>query len=309
MSVHTPITANELSHFLLDYELGQLLSHEGLVGGITNTLYKVTTSQGCYSLTLFEALRSEELPFYTDLNQRLFDQGLPCAAAIPDKQGVAIKQLKSKPCIIAPYLPGEPCEKVTKTQCAAIGDFLAKMHVITEDQTQRHPNQRGQLWHQKTAASLLPVLRLDERELLEAELAFQSTQVYEALPQQIIHADLFRDNALFEGEVLTGVIDFYYACTDHRLMDLAIVVNDWARGDTGLLLQDKTDAILASYESTQPLTEAERRLWPAMLRRAALRFWLSRLHDAYLVDAKTRVTVHDPEVFAALLRQHQTQVS
>jgi homoserine kinase type II len=196
--------------------------------------------------------------------------------------------------------------------CQAVGDMLARMHLAGKDYNRHQPNLRGLIWWNETVPVVLPFLNASQSSLIQSELAFQNhvanSSAYAALPRGPVHADLFRDNVMFEGKgeslQLTGFFDFYFAGVDTWLFDLAVCLNDWCIDlDTGALHVEKTAALLAAYQAVRPLIGAERQLLNPMLRAGALRFWTSRLWDFHVPREASMLTPHDPTHFERVLRQ------
>ena len=302
MSVYTKITEAELSAWLSRYELGAVLELRGIAAGIENTNYFVTTQQGRYVLTLFERLAPSDLPFYLGLMTHLAERGIPCPLPIAAKNGDTMTEFKAKPAALFTRLSGATLVKPTAHHCAAVGGVLADMHLAGRDYAGRLENPRGPKWWNQTAPQVMRFLDAEAQVLLQSELAFQAAHRASDLPRGPIHADLFRDNVLFEGEQLTGALDFYFAGVDAWLFDVAVTLNDWCVDADGKLEHDRADAFLSAYHRRRPLTDEERRAWPVMLRAAALRFWLSRLYDFHLPRPGELVHAHDPEHFRRILK-------
>ena len=191
--------------------------------------------------------------------------------------------------------------------CAEVGAMLAKMHLAAQDYPLYQPNLRGLAWWNETTPIVLPFLSADNQELLRAEMHFQqalaASDLYHALPRGPIHADLFRNNVMFDGDRLTGFFDFYFAGCDTWLFDVAVTVNDWCIDLTsGQTDPARVRAMLDAYQAQRAFTADEKQTWPAMLRGAALRFWLSRLADFYLPREAELLTPHDPAHFERILR-------
>lgn len=304
MSVYTTIERDELVAFLCRFSLGQLTDFAGISAGIENTNYFVTTTNGEYVLTIFEELTAEELPFFLNLMAFLAEHNVPSAHPLADSDGRYLQELKGKPAALVQRLRGRNVDHPSTAQCAAIGDALGTMHRVIGEFEGRRPNPRGPAWRHETARRILPRLDEDDAALLQAELDFQSRFRLEDLPQGVIHADLFRDNALFEGDELTGIIDFYYACEDALLYDLAVTVNDWCTTTEGELDDTRVMAMLAAYHRRRPFTALEVGAWPVELRAAALRFWLSRLQDKLFPRDGAITHIKDPMHFRRILAHH-----
>ncbi len=301
MSVYTPVSEAELSRWLERYSVGRLEALEPIQAGIENSNFFVTTSQGRYVLTLFERLPAHELPFYLGLMAHLARHGIPAPAPIADLSDQYLQSLNGKPAALVTRLPGRSLDKPGEAECAELGALLARMHLAGRSYAAYLENPRGPKWWRAAAADVKPFLDKAKRELLESELAFQAEHRFPDLPRGPVHADLFRDNTLFESGRISGVIDFYFAGVDCLLYDVAVCANDWCVEQGGRLDAARTRALLGGYEAVRPLAAGERAEWPAMLRAAALRFWLSRLHDFHLPRPGMLVHAHDPEQFRQIL--------
>ena len=304
MSVYTTVTLAELSLWLADHNVGTLTDLRGISAGIENTNYFVYTTAGRYVLTLFEKLTAAELPFYLDLMAHLADHGIPSARPLPNRQGHLLGQLNGKPAALVSFLPGKDVKRPTVAHCAAVGTMLGRIHLAGQSYLKRMDNPRGLGWWQEVAPQIMRFLTPDDATLLRDEVAYQASQRFEALPRGAIHADLFRDNALFEGTRISGVIDFYFACTDALLYDLAICANDWCVRTNGRLDEERARALVDSYTQARPLAGLEPDAWPAMLRAAALRFWISRLYDFHLPREGELTHAKDPSHFRRILEMH-----
>jgi homoserine kinase type II len=305
MAVFTPVSEAELTAWLGDFSLGRLLEMQGIASGIENTNYFVTTANGRFVLTLFEKLTADDLPFYLNLMAHLSRHGIPCPSPMADRRNQLLSTLNGKPACIATRLSGKSVTQPGPVQCAAIGAMLAQMHIAGQSFSQMMPNPRGARWRALTAPQVRPFLDSGQAALLDAEVALHAEQDWRHLPQGVIHADLFRDNVLLENDRVGGLIDFYFACSDALLYDLAITVNDWCIDNgSGRLDAALTQALVNAYHSVRPLQSAEQSAWPMLLRLAALRFWLSRLYDLHLPRDGELVNAHDPGHFERILRQH-----
>lgn len=305
MSVYTNVEPHQLENFLSYYNVGNLISYEGISAGIENTNYFVTTSTGKFVLTLFEYFTDEELPYFLDLMAYLAENEIPSAHPLADKKGQYLQHLNGKPAALVQRLPGKDIQQPNLIQCHAIGCSLGRLHVITTKNTSLYrANERGTHWWRVTANRVLPVMNQDDAIFLKAELDFQAQYQNMNLPNGIIHADLFRDNALFEDNELSGIIDFYYACNDAFVYDLAITVNDWCRLENGQLEIARVQAILDGYYQNRILNPIEKQAWFVVLRSAALRFWLSRLQDLHFPREGEITHIKDPTVFRNILQNH-----
>ncbi len=312
MAVYTEITPNEAQDLLHRLDLGELQSLEGCAGGIENTNYFVTTNQGEYVLTVFERLSFKQLPYYLFLMQHLAQQGIPVPNPAPDATGALLHSLDGKPACVVNKLHGKSELAPTSDHCAQVGNMLARMHLAGKDYAREQPNLRSLPWWNETVPCILPHLDTAQKTLLLSELAYQnhtfSSSAYAALPCGPIHADLFRDNVMFDGGKLSGFFDFYFAGNDKWLFDLAVALNDWSSNAdqsdaSGLFNDSHANQLIAAYENVRPLNAVERQLLPAMLRAAALRFWISRLWDFYLPREASVLKAHDPTHFERVLRK------
>ena len=308
------------------FGIDEVVALKGIAAGITNTNYFVNTIQNRYVLTIFEKNNLEELPYFVDLMTHLSAHGVPCATPIVDKNGVALHLLKGKPALMVSCLNGQDIATPSLDQVKQVAKTLANMHVAGQSFNKPSVNQRGQQWFTDTTQKVLPLitnavdakLLMDEmvmmhnqdNEVMQDESASHDFALLQncALPMGVVHGDLFRDNVLFDGDQLGGFIDFYYACHDVLIYDVAIAVNEWCLhhngSDLGNIDQTKVDAFLVTYQELRPFTAEELECWPIMLRRAALRFWLSRLHDFYFPQEGFLTHIKDPNHFKKLLQQH-----
>ena len=312
MAVFTEVSESKAQELLTQLQLGDLVELQGIQGGIENTNYFLTSSVGTYVLTLFERLTHQQLPFYLHLMKHLAHNGIPVPDPVANSDGDILLTVEGKPAAVVNRLLGRSELAPTPRHCHAVGDTLARMHLAGKDYNRHQSNLRGLTWWNETVPVVLPFLNTSQSSLIQSELAFQNhvakSSAYAALPCGPVHADLFRDNVMFEGTgdtlQLTGFFDFYFAGVDTWLFDLAICLNDWCIDlDTGSLDAEKTTALLAAYQVVRPLIAAERQLLNPMLRAGALRFWTSRLWDFHLPREASMLTPHDPTHFERVLRQ------
>lgn len=310
MAVYTEVDEDTAGALLRKLDAGRLVSMRGAPGGIENTNYFVHTDTGSWVLTVFERLGFEQLPFYLGLMQHLARKGLPVPEPRTDAQGQFLHTIAGKPASLVNLLPGLSVEAPMLAHCSLLGVALAHLHTGALDYAVQQPNLRGLDWWGQTIPVVQPHLGPALAMLLDDELAFQqrfhaaaSTQ---ALPRGAVHADLFRDNALFDGPAdaprLSGVFDFYFAGVDYHLYDLAVCINDWCIDHaSGRLEPQLAEALLRAYHAHRPMSAAEQRALPAMRRAAALRFWLSRLADWYLPREAALLQPKDPTHFERVL--------
>ena len=304
MSVFTPVSEGQLAAWLKGYSVGGASTFEPVAAGIENTNYFVTTAQGRYVLTLFERLPVSELPFYVGLMAHLARHGIPCPAPIADLADRYLSELNGKPAALVTRLPGTSIERPGAAECSELGALLARMHLAGRSYRGYLDNPRGPKWWRSAARAVRAFLDSERAQLLDAELRYQSRLRFSDLPRGPVHADLFRDNVLFDRRRITGVIDFYFACTDALLFDVAITINDWCMKNDGRLDPVRAAALLDAYRAIRPFTAIERGAWPVMLRAAALRFWVSRLYDFYLPRPGELTHAKDPGHFRRILMQH-----
>ncbi|PIT76365.1 homoserine kinase [Limnohabitans sp. B9-3] len=321
MAVFTEVPESSAQELLSQLSLGSLVELKGIQGGIENTNYFLTSSEGHYVLTLFERLTHEQLPFYLHLMKHLAQGGIPVPDPVSDKNGDILLTVEGKPAAVVNRLKGQSELSPTPAHCAAVGDMLARMHLAGADYKRQQPNLRGLAWWNDTVPVVLPYLDASQAALIQTELAYQNhiaaSSAYTALPRGPIHADLFRDNVMFDGSAeapkLSGFFDFYFAGVDTWLFDVAVCLNDWCTHHAEDILADgthdasKAQALLAAYQAVRPFSAAERQLLNPMLRAGALRFWTSRLWDFHLPREASMLKPHDPTHFERVLRQRVAQ--
>lgn len=311
MAVFTTVPPEQAQSLAEHLQLGKITELRGIEGGIENTNYFLTTDQGEYVLTLFERLSFEQLPFYLFLMKHLASKGMAVPDPSVDAQGEIVFELQGKPAAVVNRLRGASVLSPDPKHCAIVGAALAQMHLAGQDFHRSQPNLRGLSWWEETAVSVRPHLTPAQLTLLNHELAFQShvaqSPAYAALPKGPIHADLFRDNVMFDQGQLSGFFDFYFAGVDHWAFDLGVCLNDWCIDlSSGAWDVARRDAMISAYQSIRPLQASERQLMPAMLRAAALRFWISRLWDFHLPREASLLQPHDPTHFERVLTQRAT---
>ena len=316
MAVFTEVSEEEAQSLLDRLQLGQLTQLRGIEGGIENTNYFATTEKDGashdYVLTVFERLSFEQLPFYLHLMKHLAQNGVPVPDPSADKAGDILHTVKNKPAAVVNRLAGKSELSPNTDHCAALGKTLAEMHLAGKSFNRSQPNLRGLPWWNETVPKILEFLTPEQSALLQSELAYQNhiaaSSNYAGLPRGPIHADLFRDNVMFDtaeggSPKLSGFFDFYFAGVDSFLFDVAVCLNDWCIDlSTGISDDDRARALITAYQSVRPLEGPERRLLSAMLRAGALRFWISRLWDFYLPREAAMLQPHDPTHFERVLK-------
>ncbi|MBV1932510.1 MAG: phosphotransferase [Porticoccaceae bacterium] len=338
MAVYTRIDQGELERLLDGLDLGRLKSYSGVADGLENSTYFVTTASGStdkpqgpekqWVLTVLEVENPQQTEFSVALIKLLCHKGLPVPPLAVNTRGEAVHQIAGKKALLASKAKGvhpgvldDGQSVVTPQHCAAIGDFLGRMHRQSAAFTYRHDNPYGLAWAVSTAETLGSSLSPEDRLLIDGQLSRQqqlrmqspeqdyvSSEQSNAMPTGLIHADLFRDNALFDGSRLSAVIDFQSACTDWLLLDVAIAVNDWASSVDGEIDSALAEALLNAYAKQRPFIQLERERWQDVLCFAALQFWLSRLLTQFLLsspDGQSELTGRpskDPEQYARMLR-------
>lgn len=304
MAVFTPLSDAQVAEFLSRFDVGSLIALEGVAGGTENTTFFVTTDRRELVLTLFEQGEHAELPFFVELLDYLDEHRLPVPGTVHDRDGIALHSLADKPALLFPRLPGRHPLSPNAEQCRVLGDTLGRMHRVSQHFPGHRPNPRDLNWLKAMHHKVLAYLSAEDQTLMKDEVEIYQGVFGDApeLPQGALHGDLFRDNTLFEGNHLGGIIDFYNGCTGDLLFDLAIVINDWATEPDGRLNAERHDIILNAYQARRPLSDTECAVWPFMLRMTALRYWLSRLLVVYVDPPAHDLTPHDPEQFRTILK-------
>lgn len=305
MAVYTPIDTAQLQEFLEKYDLGELQKFKGISAGIENTNYFVDTSKGRFVLTIFEQHSAQELEYFISLMGFMARNGVPTALPYEDKTGVIIQSLANKPAAIVERLSGKTYERPNLKQMEQAAKYLAKFHQIGFGFGLYRANDRDLNWANNIVATIADLLPPDEQVLMGSELAFQESIDWSDLPQSVMHADLFCDNVMFDGDELTGIIDLYYACHGACIYDFAVMVNDWCRTEDNKLDQQKVDICWQAYQTERVFTLAENQAWLPALRMAALRFWLSRSKDKLQPREGEITFIKDPQVFKDLLLWHR----
>jgi len=309
MAVYTEVSDEELEAFVAQYPLGGVLSCKGIAEGVENSNYLVVTGRGPYILTLYEKrVRRDDLPFFLGLMEHLAAKGLACPLPVHGADGVALRELCGRPAVIVTFLEGMWPRRILPRHCGALGEALARLHVDGADFALSRRNTLSLAgWHELFARCCG---RADEvqpglADTLNTELAALKAAWPAVLPSGVIHADLFPDNVFFRGETLSGLIDFYFACTDFFAYDLAICLNAWCFEGDGAFNATKARQLFAGYQRVRPLTAPEFEAMPWLARGAAIRFLLTRLYDWLNRTEGALVTPKNPLEYLGKLRFHQ----
>jgi len=310
MAVYTDVTDEELQQFLAGYDLGDLMSYKGIAEGVENSNFLLHTSKGYFILTLYEKRVAEsDLPFFLDLIEHLAARGLNCPQPVRSRSGEALGRLARRPAAIVTFLDGVWIRRPSAAHCGAVGEALAQLHLAgTDFALTRRNGLSVEGWRPllETAASRADTVQAGLGEAIGAELARLECDWPRDLPQGVIHADLFPDNVFFLGDRLSGLIDFYFACTDALAYDIAVCLNAWCFEPDNSYNMTKGRALLFGYMRRRPLAAAEIAALPMLCRGAALRFLLTRLVDWLEVPPGALVKPKDPLEYYRKLRFHQT---
>jgi homoserine kinase type II len=311
MAVYTEVSFEQADRFVQALGRGRLTSLQGVAAGIENTNYFAATEQGQWVLTLFERLGPEQLPYYLHYMQHLARHGIPVPEPQGDAGGRILHTLNGRPAALSNRLHGRHVQAPDVEHIAQVGTMLARLHLAGADFGLHQANPRGLDWWIDTAPQVLPFLDSARSRLMRDELQFQrdvaASPSAKALPRGPIHADLFRDNVVFDDsdgqERLSGLFDFFFAGTDSFAFDVAVCLNDWCIDPaSGRLVDEQANAFCSAYQRVRTLGGGELRLMPAMLRAAALRFWLSRQWDLHLPRDAALLQAKDPDHFEHVLR-------
>ena len=309
MAVYTDVAAEDLARFLAGYDIGELLAYKGIAEGVENSNFLVHTSRGYFILTLYERRVAErDLPFFLALMEHLARAGITCPQPVKNRAGVTLGRLAGRPAAIVTFLDGMWMRRPSAAHCAALGEALARLHLAGADFSMRRENALSVAgWRQLYTAcgERADQVQHDLKAVLAAELELLEREWPRGLPQGVIHADLFPDNVFFLGDKLSGLIDFYFACTDTLVYDVAVCLNAWCFEVDHSYNVTKGHALLASYAKTRPLSAPEWENLPLLARGAALRFLLTRLVDWLDVPAGALVRPKDPLEYLRKLRFHQ----
>ena len=309
MAVYTEVDDDALEAFLAEYDIGELQSYKGIAEGVENSNYYLETDRGRYILTLYEKrVAPEDLPFFLGLMDHLAAKGIPCPTPVHGRDGSALRTLSGRPAAIVTFLTGVWQRRVRIEHCAPLGEALARLHAAGRDYAGVRPNNLSLSGWRPLFEKCAPRAHEVQNGLageIEAELAFLEPNWPKDLPAGVIHADLFPDNVFFLGDKVSGLIDFYFACTDFLAYDAAICLNAWCFEPDGSYNVTKAKALVGAYHKARPLSADERKALPVLLRGGALRFLLTRLHDWLFRAEGAMVTPHNPLEYWRKLRFHR----
>jgi homoserine kinase type II len=309
MAVYTEVSDEELEAFVAGYDIGEVLSFKGIAEGVENSNYLLQTDQGNFILTLYEKrTKPEDLPFFLGLMEHLAARGLACPTPLHGRDGNSLRQLCGRPAAVVSFLTGMSARRLTLEHCASLGGAMAAMHLAGADFPQSRPNDLS-------VAGWRPLFEAEKHRadevrpglaaFIEEELAVLEREWPRDLPTGLIHADLFPDNVFFHADKVSGIIDFYFACTDALVYDIAICLNAWCFEPDGSFNVSKARLMLNNYRKVRALSAAELSALPLLARGAAMRFLLTRLYDWVNTPAGALVKRKDPLEYYRKLRFHQ----
>ncbi|MCB1832611.1 MAG: homoserine kinase [Geminicoccaceae bacterium] len=309
MAVYTHIDEDQLDTLLAGFELGEVKALKGIAEGVENSNFFLLTESGRYILTIYEKrVDPADLPFFLSLMDHLSHKGVRCPVPIRDRNGEALQEIAGKPAAIITFLDGQSPRAMTPARCEALGRVLAELHAAGQDFAMRRVNVLSvDGWRTLFARSRESGKGVEKALAAEidAELAFLEREWPRELPSGVIHADLFPDNVFFDRNRVSGLIDFYFACTDLFAYDVAICINAWCFEISGEFNITKSRALLRGYRERREMTEDEIGALPVLLRGAAMRFLLTRLHDWLNQVDGALVKPKNPDEYLRKLRFHQ----
>lgn len=309
MAVYTDITEPELQAFIALYDLGELLSYKGIAEGIENSNFLIHCTSGNYILTLYEKrVNPDDLPFFLNLMEHLASKGIQCPLPVAQKNGYTLGQLAGKPAAIITFLEGMWMRRPSVEHCAALGKALADMHEAGADFNMQRQNSLAlkdwrPLWEKCIDAN--PEMDTGFRQEVENNLSNLEATWPSSLPRGVIHADMFPDNVFFLGGELSGIIDYYFACTDYYAYDVATCLNAWCFERDHSFNITKGKALLDAYDAVRPFSDEEREALPLLATGSAIRFMLTRLYDWVSTPEGSLVVKKDPEEYVAKMRFHR----
>ncbi|GFZ99621.1 homoserine kinase [Elstera cyanobacteriorum] len=309
MAVYTDIPDEELRAFVAEYGIGEVTSYMGIAEGVENSNFLIYTTEGRYILTLYEKrVNPDDLPFFIGLMDHLAAQGLSCPIPLTTQDGQRLRTLRDRPAAMVSFLPGVWPRRIAPVHTAELGEALAKLHLAGADFPMQRVNALSvDGWEKLVAATAARAdsVRPGLSAALAEEFAFLKAHWPQDLPRGVIHADLFPDNVFFIGDKVSGLIDFYFACTDALVYDVSICLNAWCFEADGSFNMTKAMGFLRRYQAVRPLSAAEIAALPIFCRGSALRFLLTRLYDWLNVPPGALVKPKDPMEYWTKLRFHR----
>ena len=309
MAVYSQINEKDLILFLAEYEIGSLINYEGILEGIENTNYKITTSQNKYILTIFEKrTNTEDLPFFINLKNHLAKKKFKCPTPIKNKKGSNMGKINGKTCVLISFLDGEKKNNITENICNEVGEVLSKLHNETKDFNETRENSMNynqwevifskcKLSSSGAYSYLMPII--------EKELSYLKNNWPKNLPKGIIHADVFKDNVFFKNNKFSGLIDFYFSCNDYLAYDIALTINAWCFDKKIKFEINKFQSMINGYEINRKLESDEKKNLSILSRGASIRILLTRLHDMLFQEQEAFVELKDPIEYLNILKFHQ----
>ena len=308
MAVYTSLSQLEVENFISKFNIGKLKSYTGISGGVTNSNFFINTDNCEVVLTVFEELNFENLDYYFNLMQHLSSYGFYCPSPIADRNNNYIHDLKGKPAALISKLPGKVFEEISDNQLIELAKYFAEMHLISLKFKTHKKNERSLQWMKDTFFIIADKISAEQRELISDELSFLEN-IPGDLPRGVIHADLFRDNVLFVEDKIGGIIDFYYACDDFFIYDIAIVINDWCIDQNGIIIEERKKLFIEAYDSIRKINKIEHDALNSYLRLAAMRFLISRFRDQFNAKDAELNTMKDPLFFYEILKNRRQNVN
>jgi homoserine kinase type II len=309
MAVYTDITDEELATLLADFDLGAPLSLKGVAEGVENSNFLLETEAGRYFLTVYERrVRAQDLPFFLELLRWIAQHGFPSATPIPDREGELLKTVRGKPCAIVSFLSGLAVRRPTAAHCREAGAGLAQLHLAARGFPLARVNDLGQAaWAPmfSALAAAADGLKPGLARTISSDLELLAARWPKGLPDGVIHADFFPDNVFFKAGKFAGAIDFYFACVDAFAYDIAIALNAWCFEPDGSFNVTSARQLVAGYETLRPLSDLERSALPVLAHGAAMRFFLTRLHDWGATPEGALVRPKDPLEYERKLAVHR----
>lgn len=312
MAVYTPVEARAAETFAARFGLGPVTALTGILEGVENTNYKLSTETGTYVLTLFERrVHEDDLPYFLGLMTHLAERNIPCPVPIKETDGAAFASLKGKPAAILSFLPGSAPTVLDPATCRVVGRLLASIHLEARDFPLSRPNDLSlsgwRAWFERCGGTV-DRIRPGLQDMIGRELDFLEEHWPHDLPSGVVHADLFPDNIFMRDSRVSGVIDFYFAANDLLAYDLAVCLNAWCFDEDDRLNRQRSEALVAGYESLRPLSKVERSALPILCRGAAVRFFVTRAYDWQNTAETAHVRPKDPLEFADKLQWHQSAI-